>query len=215
MLVEYEKSYLLRALVQTVPYAGSIDMLLAGKAAEINKRRFDELLSDIAQRLDVMDQSMVRHEYLASEDFFDLLRLAVEVVVKCTDDAKRKLVADFLVGNAIAPEPNDLSFQVVEDLRVLQPFHLQVLKELPEDANAGVNRLTPPEAIHWMDHAVYQKAISDLERLGFVRYDEAGIGTWNGGSGKWVTTPYLGVFRRAISDVPGGVWHEHQDLGSP
>lgn len=141
MLTEYEKSYFFRAIVQAVPYGGSIDTLLAGRASEINKRRLDELLSNLSQRLDVMDQSMIRHEYLGSEEFFDLLRSAVEVVIKCSDDGKRKLVADFLVGDAINPEPNDLSFQVVEDLRVLQAFHLQVLKEMLDGVGMEVNRL--------------------------------------------------------------------------
>lgn len=212
MLTEYEKSYFFRAIVQAVPYGGSLDTLLAGKAAEINKRRFDELMSNLSQRLDLLDQSMIRHEYLGSEEFFDLLRSAVEVVIKCTDEGKRKLVADFLVGDAINSEPNDLGFQVIEDLRVLQAFHLQVLKEMPNGEGVEVNRLTPPESLHGMDSAVYEKAISDLERLGFVRYDEAGIGTWGGGSGKWVTTPYLKVFRCAIAAAPGGSWNSEQGL---
>ncbi len=210
MLVEYEKSYVLRAIVQAVPYAGSIDMLLAGRAAEINKRRFDELLENLSQRLDILDQSVVRHDYLASDEFFDLLRSAVEVVIKCSDEGKRKLVADFLVGDAINPEPNDLGFQVIEDLRQLQPFHIQVLKEMPDSAGVEINRITPPESLHGMDSAVYQKAISDLERLGFVRYDEAGIGKLDGGSGKWVTTTYLGLFRRAIAGAPGSTWSSAQ-----
>ena len=212
MLTEYEKSYFFRALVQAVPYGGSLDTLLAGKAAEINKRRFDELMSNLSQRLDLLDQSMIRHEYLGSEEFFDLLRSAVEVVIKCTDEGKRKLVADFLVGDAINSEPNDLGFQVIEDLRVLQPFHLQVLKEMPDAIGVGINRLHPPESLYGMDSAVYQKAISDLERLGFVRYDEAGVGTWDGGSGKWVTTPYLRVFRCVIAGAPGGSWNREQGL---
>ena len=67
-----------------------------------------------------------------------------------------------------------------------------------------LSKRTPQDhTLHKMETAVYQKAISDLERLGFVRYDEAGIGTFGGGSGKWVTTPYLDVFRRAITGVPG------------
>lgn len=212
MLIEYEKSYFFRAIVQAVPHGGSVDTLLAGRAAEINKRRLEELMSNLSQRLDVMNQSVIRHEYLASEEFFDLLRSAVEVVIKCSDGGKRQLVSDFLVGNVINPVPNDLSFQVVEDLRVLQPFHLAVLKEMPDDAGIGVDRLNPPVALHRMDTAVYQKAISDLERLGFVRYDEAGIGTFGGGSGKWVTTPYLDVFRRTITGMPGAVWSSEKGL---
>lgn len=212
MLIEYEKSYFFRAIVQAVPYGGSVDTLLAGRAVEIIKRRLEELMSNLSERLDVMDQSVIRHGYLASEEFFDLLRSAVEVVIKCSDEGKRQLVADFLVGDVINPEPNDLSFQVVEDLRVLQPFHLAVLKEMPDGEGVGVNRLNPPELLHKMEAAVYQKAISDLERLGFVRYDEAGIGTFGGGSGKWVTTPYLGVFRRAITGMPGATWGNEKGL---
>lgn len=78
MLIEYEQSYFFRAIVQAVPYGGSLDMLLAGRAAEINKQRLEELMSNLSQRLDVMDQSVIRHVYLASEAFFDLLRSAVD-----------------------------------------------------------------------------------------------------------------------------------------
>nr|MBI3614145.1 hypothetical protein [Nitrospirota bacterium] len=46
--------------------------------------------------------------------------------------------------------------------------------------------------------ATYRKGLADLERLGFIRFDNTGIGKLGGGGGGWKTTEYLAIFKQAF-----------------
>src|SRR5215218_5843715 len=121
MLAWYESQPWLRAVIQAIPFGGgSADTLLAWRALHLNKRRVDELLANISERLSSVEESSLDEEFLRSEQFFDLLRSCADIVAKTSSEYKRKHVADFLAGTVVRGQVHDLSQQTAEDLRVIQ-----------------------------------------------------------------------------------------------
>lgn len=194
----YERATWLRALVQLPPGGGSVDVVLAGKAAALNQQRVEELLSEVSSRLETQDEMKLDKHFLTSEEFFEVFRTAAEIVARSASAEKRRVVAAYLsdtIANAVV---TDLSNQVLEDMRFMQPVHLQVLAALPAVANQVVSKVNPPEQLQKMPASVYEKTMSDLERYGFIRYNTSGIGTLGGGGGHWETTDYIRVFREHV-----------------
>lgn len=189
--------------MQLIPggVGSAFDVLLVGKANAINQKRFTELVSNVQTLLDRADATDLNNEFLNSEECFEIFRASAEIAARSADAKKREIVAHYLSGIIRAGVITDLSSQVLEDLRFLQPIHLQVLAALPITANEGVDKQHPPKAIENMPLNVYEKAISDLERFGFIRYNTTGIGTFGGGSGHWETTEYVRTFREHIANV--------------
>lgn len=193
----YEGATWLRALVQLPPGGGSVDVLLAGKATELNQKRLNELIEDVNRRVQALEGALPV-ELLQSEVFFEVFRTAAEIVARSADPRKREVVAEYLSGMIRNGVVTDLGAQVLEDLRFLQPLHFQVLAALSPVANSPVSKQHPPESLASMPVEVYEKAMSDLDRLGFLRYNTAGIGAFGGGGGHWETTDYVRVFRQYI-----------------
>ncbi len=192
IVVWYEKATWLRALVQIPPGGGSVDVLLAGRAASLNQQRLDELIRGVNQRLESLEQ--LNEEFLGSEEFFELFRRTAEIVAHSSSAEKRRLLADYLAGRVQGAGITDIGLQVLEDLRLMQPVHIEVLTALPQAEGSAVDMRQPPVALPAMPHFVYEKVMSDLERLGFLRYSAIGIGTYGGGGGRWETTGYVRVF---------------------
>ncbi len=198
LLQLYEKSSWLRAIVQLPPGGGSIDTLLAGKAAGINQKRVEELLENVNYQIEALDGNKINKSFLESEEFFEIFRTAAEIAARSANKEKRRLVAAYLSGAVRNGSITDLSTQILEDMRSMQPTHFQLLAILPIDADQGVNKKLPPEALREMPKEVYEKGMADLERYGFIRYNTAGIGTLGGGGGHWETTKYVRIFREHV-----------------
>jgi len=198
LLKWYEEAIWIRALVQLPPGGGSIDVLLSGKAASINQQRLDELLEEISTHLERLGEEKLNKDFLASEEFFEIFRTAAEIVAHSANAEKRQLVAAYLSGTISNSVITDLSSQVLEDIRLMQPIHFQVLLALPIEENQSVSKQKPLQSIAAMPISVYEKAMSDLEKLGFICFNNNGIGGFGGGGGGWVTTGYVHIFREHI-----------------
>ncbi len=159
--------------------------------------RVNELIAGVSRRVQALEGALPI-ALLQSETFFEAFRTAAEIVARSADQKKREVVAEYLSGMIRDGFVTDLGTQVLEDLRFLQSLHIQVLAALPSVENTPVNKQHPPESLGGMPADVYEKAMSDLERLGFLRYSTAGIGTLGGGGGHWETTSYVRVFRQHI-----------------
>ena len=195
----YEGATWLRALVQTLPGGSSIDVILAGRATSVNQRRLIELIDNVEKRVSKLATTELDKAFLETDEFFEVFRATAEIAAHSANEQKRAVLADYLAGIVEAGELTDLRAQVLEDLRSLQPIHLRVLASLPREVNKAVSRRIPSGDVSNMPPAVYEKAMSDLERFGFLRYNTAGIGTYGGGSGHWETTDYVGVFLESVS----------------
>ena len=194
----YEKQPWLRAVVQAVPYAGGpADTLLAWRGVHVNQKRVMELFRHVNDRVSALEGSKLSHEFLGSGEFFEILRSCVEAAARAADTEKRKKVANYLAGTIERGTITDLSQQIAEDLKLLQPLHLKIIEALPNQSEVEVHRDFPPAPISGMDLAFYQKGLADLERLGYIRFHRSG-GTINAGGGHWATTKYLVIFKREV-----------------
>ena len=172
VMLWYEKQPWIRAVVQAIPVAGGpADTLLAWRGTYVNQKRVEELFRRVTGRLSQLAESAISREYLASDEFFEILRTCVEAVARAADAQKRKIVADYLASSIERGVFTDLSQQIAEDLKVLQPLHLQIIATLPQEPNVGVNLNSPLVGLEEMNVATYRKGLADLERLGFIRFD--------------------------------------------
>ena len=168
----YENATWFRALVQLAPCGagGAVDVLLSGKSAAINQRRVNKLLEEISTQIEELSDEKLNKQFLASDEFFEIFRTSAEIAAHSSDADKRKTVAAYLSGRVRCGVLTNLSAQVLEDIRSMQPIHFQVLAVLPPASSQVVNKTRPSEALMDMPAEVYEKCMSDLERFGFIRY---------------------------------------------
>jgi len=213
-LTGYEKEPILRAMVQLLfPFGGPTDFLLAWKATNSYQRRVQALLESVVLSVSNLEERTLNKKFLYSEEFFELLGTSIEIVARTVSENKRRQVAAFLVGTIKRGETHDLSQQIAEDLRVLQHFHLQMLASLPESlipnilapvaerASDRVIDLHKLRAIVDIDWAVFNKGRTDLERLGFIRYDSEATGWVGGDMGNYRTTGYFTIFKDSLAEA--------------
>lgn len=172
-----------------------IDFLFSQKATKINENRIKELIDNVSERLNLIDESKLDKDFLASEHFFEIFRRCADIVARTVSDEKRKLVADYLSGVIQAATIEDISGQLLEDLNTLQEFHLQILAALPQQADEQFSE-KPPESLDNMESFIYKKGIADLERLGFIQYTYNLRGRTTGNSR--ITTEYLAKFKETF-----------------
>lgn len=195
----YESNPLFRAAIQSIPnFGGAIDTILASRATNINRQRFEELILDVNYCLSVLENKTEIIDFFNSEEYFEIFRRCTEIVMRTANSDKRKIVAKFLAQTISTDLINDLSTQILEDINLLQPIHLQTLKFLPNEAGIKVNKSIPPMELSTLSAGVYEKSMSDLERMGFIRYTNIGAGNFGGGGGGWETTEYIKIFKRQV-----------------
>ncbi|MBC8029040.1 MAG: hypothetical protein H7Z16_02930 [Pyrinomonadaceae bacterium] len=213
-LTGYEKEPILRALVQLLfPFGGPSDFLLAWKATNLYQQRVQALLESVVISVSNLEERTLNKDFLYSEEFLELLGTCIEIVARTASERKRKYIAAFLVGTIKSGQAHDLSQQIAEDLRVLQDFHLQMLTSVPdsllpnvlapvdERASHRVIDLHKLRAIVEMDWAVFSKGRTDLERLGFIRYDSEAT-AWAGGDiGNYWITGYFTIFKDSLAEA--------------
>src|SRR3989442_2570529 len=84
---QYGEQISLRALVQAIPYVGgSLDTLLVGQGAQIQKRRVEELLKHLGQRMRLVENVQ---GLKATHELFDLMINAFHGVGRTSVHEKR------------------------------------------------------------------------------------------------------------------------------
>jgi hypothetical protein len=154
--VAYERNTALRTLVVAIPGIGSIfDMVLASEGQRIYRERIHKLIADLKddmqERMETVENSVLDREYLASEEFFDLLIKALDATIKTRDEEKRRLYARILTESTIRFKREGHSPEEYLDLIAdLTPRELSVARALYRD--------WPGEEYENREHAVGQEA---------------------------------------------------------
>jgi len=211
----YEKEPVLRALIQCLfPFGGPTDFLLAWKATNSYQERVQALFESIVLSVSNLEEQTLNMEFLYSEEFFEILGTCVEIVARTASENKRRYVAAFLAGTIKQGQIHDLSQQIAEDLRVLQDFHLQILASLPDSLVPNVLAPEKERTLHRvidlhklreivvMDWAVFNKGGTDLERLGFIKYDSEATSWVDGDIGNYRITGYFTMFKDSLAVCP-------------
>lgn len=184
------------AILPSLLVEGSTGIMLAGLITcldMLRSQRAKELIDQTFNRLDV---EKLDKNFLESEEFLEIFQRCIEIVIKTASDNKRKLIADYLSGVIQTTTITDIHGQLLEDLNALQEFHLQVLVTLPDKAWTEIQK---SEQLNSMPDYIFQKAISDLKRFGFVR--DRHIDTIGGGSNWLDTTEYLVRFKEIFRNI--------------
>lgn len=201
LFIDYQDKVWIRAIIQRLPglwglnVFGLVDTYLASIGARKDRERVEELFRHVFTRLYRLEDSQQRVEFVRTEDFQEAYRTCIETVTRSASEEKRRLVANYLAGTIEQGTITDLTQQMAEDLKALQPFHLLILSRLPPKIGDW-----PPQAIEGMDATDYEKGLSDLERWGFLKMT-GGSGRLNGGRGHQAVTSYWPKFRQmALQD---------------
>jgi hypothetical protein len=191
----YSNNPWVRALFVSIPVVGgAADTLFAWKGQVLARERIESLIDNVQAKLGDVDVSKLE-EFVSSPDFIEIAHRSFSVASQAASEKKREWIAKYLAGLIRSTNINDYSRMISVDIEMLQEQHLEVLSALPGEPGTGVNKEYPSEILNEMNIDVYKKAMSDLERIGLISYDTAGIGTLGGGGGLWVTTGYLKSFK--------------------
>src|SRR5438552_4668447 len=78
-----------RALIQLIPIFGSpIDTLIAGRGAQLIRRRIEALIDEVRARADRLEKEKVDHSFVESEEFDDLVMRAFRAASATRDREK-------------------------------------------------------------------------------------------------------------------------------
>ena len=122
-----------------IPYIGGpISNVLSGVGTVRRINRVREVVARLAR--DLQEVRSVNEEYVKSEEFKELLELALRQAADERDEQKRRLYAAFLADDIRLPGPSyDEKLRFLRTLEELQPDDLAVLRALgaPPENNPG------------------------------------------------------------------------------
>lgn len=127
--VAYSGLSWLRLLVTSVPYIGGpIDLIMSTQAGKFIQKRIETLLQNLANEVEKLDEKTIDKEFLESEEFFDLLALAMEAAARTRHKEKICLYARVLSGATITHKrKHDDPEQYLKILSELSLRELQLL----------------------------------------------------------------------------------------
>jgi hypothetical protein len=119
-----------RALIQLIPiFGGPIDTLIAGRGAQIVRRRIEALIEEVRKRADRLEKEKVDHSFVESEEFDDLVMRAFRAASATRDREKIRVYAAILVGSASTKRPPDLDPEAaLSAVAELSPTELELAK---------------------------------------------------------------------------------------
>lgn len=122
----YADSITSRAVVQTIPVVGgALDTIMAGYGTQIQQERFYRLLDILTRRMDEIEGV---NPIEATEEFLDLIRVAVENSVRTRSDIKRERFANIIANTVISDiKPWDEAETVMKLLGELEDIHVEIL----------------------------------------------------------------------------------------
>jgi hypothetical protein len=124
--LRYADTLSLRASVQAIPYiGGSLDTLLAGRAAQIHLERVEKFTSDLAHRLTAVESAAAN---LNDEAFADLMLSTFEKVARTRSDQKRSRFAEIITNQVAKPTPWEEPENAVRLLSDLEDIHIEIIE---------------------------------------------------------------------------------------
>lgn len=123
---QYANIVTLRASVQAIPYiGGSLDTLLAGRAAQIHLERVEKFTSDLAHRLAAVESAGAN---LNDEAFADLMLSTFEKVARTRSDQKRSRFAEIITNQVTKPTSWEEPENAVRLLSDLEDIHIEIIE---------------------------------------------------------------------------------------
>lgn len=159
----YSENTALRAAVNVIPYiGGALDVLFSAKGQAIIQQRVNHVLACLAQEINGLDADKVDHDYLQSEEFFDVMLTGIEEAARIRDIELRQHAAKILAGAIQGRGHATISVEhVLGQLRTLSPMQLRVARAIYEQQKNG-----PPVGknnLQWASEAGWENLPQLLE----------------------------------------------------
>jgi hypothetical protein len=192
----YESSTRFRAMAQLLPYiGGALDVLVSGRAAQIQSARLNRFLSDLRARLEAIEAVQLE----ASQELLDYMLGAIETAVRTRSSAKCARLACLVARQVEQPIPWDEAESAQRLLSHLEDVHIQVLQaaceaqeatwpyeglrlialSVPPEATeqAGLGPVVLPVVFPEYPHHLLHMACAELLGRGLIT--DQGIGRWD------------------------------------
>jgi len=120
----------LRAAVSLIPYVGSaLDVVLSSPASQVQQRRFERLITGLAEAYQQVDDAKIDREFLESDEFVDFFRDMAERVTRSHGDEKLEALRNAFVNGTTTEGSkgplNEIALRIAGDLT---SEHMCVLK---------------------------------------------------------------------------------------
>lgn len=126
---------ILKGIVGGVPYIGALmTELMFEIPNRIQQDRINETVGILKLKLNRLSEEMIDEEYLASEDFFDYTRIAIESALKLNTTEKRNCLANIYVDvlNLKSSFDNDCHSLFMKFTAELSSYQILILKFIEE-----------------------------------------------------------------------------------
>jgi hypothetical protein len=151
---------------------GAIQQVLGGQAADRRFQRLSDVLRGVRDDLQALG-AKVREEYIASEEFADLLDQTLRRAAAERHEQKRRVLRAFLVDAMTAPVRYDEQLRILRTLDELQVAHVKVIRAAMQDRDAKMFRKVMRPVLHKrfpeMSAEDLDDLIQELEDLKIVK----------------------------------------------
>lgn len=136
---------------------GPVGAVLSGMSTGRKLARVRDVLKDVANDLQALT-AKIREEYVATEDFEELLEATLRRIAEERHEEKRNVYRHFLVGAITTPgHSHDEQLRLLRALEQVEPAHLQLLKALGHPPDP------PPGFLSGSPEATLKRRLSDLD----------------------------------------------------
>lgn len=167
-----------RGLLQMLPGGGPIDAMLSGRAARVQRERFEVFALEVYGELQELDDAKVDWTFFNSQDGYDYFASVAEQVVRTSDTAKlRALRTAFVNGVSQDHSRDELKAVVVRMVGQMTGLHVQFLREAGEFEHTPMAAQDPDGEIvvielrtalaHW-DPEQFDAIVTDLSNMGVL-----------------------------------------------
>lgn len=139
LLARYADVPWLRAAVAAIPYAGgSLDIILSYRGQEVAKRRIEAMLASLRYEMASVKEDAVRRDFFESEEWVDLVRLALEAASRTRESTRLSTIARILRGTVTASiAPVAYAEDLIEVVAGLRDSEATVLREICQESLEG------------------------------------------------------------------------------
>lgn len=212
----YGEESVLRAAISSIPYVGgALDIMFSSKGQSYIITRIEGFIEELKAQVSHLEESKVNHEFLESEQGFDLIVKAFNSSARTRQREKIKLYAKILKGaltkgKEFEEDEAELYLKIVEELSIKElqvALLLYKLKEIdkrdPEDDNPNAKQDGMSTDSSWIAKLYPQynqdeliSILVRLERTGLIKEKTGSFLGYSGGQ-------YMinALFRRFINFI--------------
>lgn len=143
MQSDYSDTLWLRATVSLIPYiGGSLDLILSHRAGKLAKLRAEKLLAELRTEMEQAKETSIRREFLESDEWTDLVRLAVERGARIRDTSHLRAIARILKGIATDEiSTSGHAEDLIDVVAALKDEEALILREIYERFTRGQDKV--------------------------------------------------------------------------